>query len=244
MKRRDRKMIAQRKRNLKRRLDRANFKGADKPIFAGGNVRFEMADRVHSVNCGGISAIHTMVRKLGLDTALNDALLLLKIHAPYFESDHVLNMTYNIMTGGDCLEDLERLRESETYMDAIGAERIPDPTTAGDFCRRFDEDSIVNMMEVINDIREKVGDLQDESFFDEAMVDIDATIAETSGECKQGIGLSYKGIWGYAPLMVSLANTRETLYLVNRSGNTPSCNQARSGPWCSSWDLATNMWPT
>ena len=226
MKRKDRKVIAQRKRNLERRLDRRNFKGAGKPIFAGGNVQFEMADRVHGVNCGGISAIHTMVRKLGLDTALNDALLLLKIHAPYFESDHVLNMTYNIMTGGDCLEDLERLRESETYMDAIGAERIPDPTTAGDFCRRFDEDSIVNMMEAINDIREIVWDLQDESFFDEAIVDIDATIAETSGECKQGIGLSYKGIWGYAPLMVSLANTREPLYLVNRSGNTPSCKDA------------------
>jgi len=34
-----------------------------------------------------------------------------------------------------------------------------------------------------------------------------------------GIGLSYKGIWGYAPLIISLANTREVLYLVNRPGN-------------------------
>jgi hypothetical protein len=168
-----------------------------------------------------------MVQKLGLDAALNDALFLLKIHAPYYESDHILNMTYNILTGGDCLEDLEKLRESEYYMDAIGAERIPDPTTAGDFCRRFvGEDPISRLMEVINDIREKVWDLQDESFFDEAIVDVDATIAETGGECKEGIGLSYKRIWGYAPLMVSLANTREPLYLVNRSGSTPSCKDA------------------
>jgi len=71
-----------------------------------------------------------MMRQVGLDAALNAALPLLRIHAPYFESDHVLNMVYNVLAGGECLEDLERLREDETYMDAIAATRIPDPTTA------------------------------------------------------------------------------------------------------------------
>ena len=226
MKRRERKVMAARKGNLERRLDRRNFKGAGAPIFSGGNIQYEMANRVRAVGCGGIGAIHSMVQALGLDKAINDALHLLKIHAPYFESDHVLNLAYNILTGGDCVEDIERLREDETYMDGIGAERIPDPTTAGDFCRRFDEEAIVRWMEAVNDIREKVWAMQDESFFDEAIVDIDATLAETDGECKEGIGLSHKGLWGYAPLMLSLANTREPLYLVNRSGNTPSCKDA------------------
>jgi hypothetical protein len=113
------------------------------------NVLWLIAENM-GPDLGGIAAIHTMVRHLGLDAALNDALLLLKIHAPYMESDHVLNMTYNILAVGDCLEDLERLREDEMYVDAIGAERIPDPTTAGDFCRRFDEDAIVSTTEAVN----------------------------------------------------------------------------------------------
>jgi len=223
MKRRDHKIVAKRKNNLEKRLDRRSGYGTGKAVFAGGNLRYEMSDRTKGVEYGGIGAIHQMIQGLRLDQALNENLRLLKIRSPYYESDHILNMAYNILTGATCLEGVERLREKESYMDAIGAVRIPDPTTAGDFCRRFtDEESLVTLMEIFNDIRESVWDKQDESFFEEAVVDIDTTIAETNGECKEGIGLSYKGTWGYSPLLISLQNTGEPLYLVNRSGNTPS----------------------
>ena len=134
----------------------------------------------------------------------------------------MLNIAYNLLAGGSSLDDIERLRQDEVYLDALGAQRIPDPTTAGDFCRRFEEEDIDLLMEAINEARLRVWSQQDEEFFEEAKVDVDGTLVETQGECKEGMHISYKGIWGFHPLVVSLGNSQEPLFLVNRSGNRPS----------------------
>jgi len=186
------------------------------------NLVFEMAEKTKAQGCGGIGAIHQMVRRLGLTNEIDDHLKLLKVHLPYHESDHVLNIAYNAMVGGQRLEDMERLRQDECFLNGLGAQRTPDPTTAGDFTRRFDPRDIGALQDCINRTRQKVWARQPKGFLEEAFIDVDGTIASTSGECKGGMGLSYKGIWGYAPLIVSLANTKEVLYLVNRPGNIPS----------------------
>jgi hypothetical protein len=181
-----------------------------------------MAERTGAVNCGGIGALHLMVQRLGLVGQLDKSLELLKVHLPYHESDHVLNLTYNLLTGGQRIEDIELRRQDEVYLNGLGAERIPDPTTAGDFTRRFRPENILTLQECINRSRLAVWKVQPEGFLKEAFVDVDGTIAKTYGECKEGMDISYKGIWGYAPLIVSLANTKEVLYLVNRPGNAVS----------------------
>ena len=186
------------------------------------NIRYEMAERTGAMNCGGIGAMHLMVQRLGLVEDIDANLELLKVHLPYHESDHVLNLTYNILAGGQRLEDIELRRNDEVFLNGLGAERIPDPTTAGDFTRRFDQEDIVSLQECINRARLAVWKVQPEGFLKEAFIDVDGTIAQTYGECKEGMDISYKGIWGYAPLIVSLANTREVLYLVNRPGNAVS----------------------
>jgi hypothetical protein len=193
------------------------------------NICYEMAERTAAMNCGGIGAMHLMVQRLGLVEDIDQHLELLKVHLPYHESDHVLNLAYNILAGGQRLEDIELRRQDEVFLNGLGAERIPDPTTAGDFTRRFDVQDIVTLEECINRARLAVWKVQPEGFLKEAFVDVDGTIAGTHGECKQGMDLSYKGIWGYAPLVVSLANTKEVLYVVNRSGNAPS--QSGSVEW-------------
>jgi hypothetical protein len=179
----------------------------------------DIADRTRGLAYGGIGAIQFLAGRTGLTKEIDDKLKLLKRHLPYHESDHVLNIAYNILCNGDCLEDIERLRNDEVYLDALGARRIPDPTTEGDFCRRFTRQDVETFMDVINEVRLGIWQRQPVEFFQEAVIDVDGVIAETTGECKEGMNISYKGIWGYHPLVVSLANTAEPLYLVNRSGN-------------------------
>jgi hypothetical protein len=223
---RDHKIYLRDKQNLEKRLERKQYQDQPRSMFKDSNLRYEIAERSRAIGSGGIGAIHKLVCKLKLDREINKNILLLQRHVPYWESDHVLNLAYNVLNGGTCLEDIELLRNDETYMNALDADRIPDPTTAGDFLRRFDETWIFALQETFNETRAKVWALQNASFRKEAVIDVDGTIAGTTGECKEGMDISYKGIWGYAPLIVTLANTNEVLYLVNRSGNRPSSDGA------------------
>ena len=192
------------------------------PGLTASNIHYELAERTRAIAAGGIGSIHQVVKTLGLDDRINARLKLLKIHMPYHESDHVLNIAYNLLAGGACLEHLELRRNNEVYLDALGARRIPDPTTAGDFCRRFTKWDIHLLQETFNEARLKVWRQQPESFFEEAIIDGDGTMAETHGECKAGMDINHEAKWGYHPLLISLANTAEPLYLLNRSGNRPS----------------------
>jgi len=218
---RKRKLI-NRTRRIRWRLRERQWGEQPRPMFAAGNVRYELSDRVRGLGPGGIGAMHMLARHTGLAEAIDRRLHLLKVHLPYHESDHVLNIAYNLLSGGTCLDDIELWRNDEVYLDALGAQRIPDPTTAGDFCRRFDECHVETLMDAVNDVRVKVWRQQPAGFFDEAVIDGDGTMAETAGECKQGMDINHQGQWGYHPLLISLANTGEPLYLANRGGNRPS----------------------
>ena len=222
------KIVRARKRRIAARLA-GQMTDRGRPVLAGRNIHYEVSAKTQGIGTGGMGAFHLLAQRIGLVKELNERLALLKVHLPYHESDHVLSMTYNILAGGQRLEDMELLRQDAAFLDALGASRIPDPTTAGDFTRRFGEEDIAMLMEAINTARERVWSYQTEGWLEEAWIDLDGTMAPTLGACKAGMEISYKGVWGYHPLIVSLANTKEVLYLVNRPGNAPS--HADSAIW-------------
>jgi hypothetical protein len=217
-----RRRLAAGKRRIEKRLHKSNVQGCDRPMLRPANIRYELAQRTQGMTYGGIGSMLLLVRQLGLAEAIDRRLHLLKIHLPYHESDHVLNFAFNALCDGTCLEDLELRRQDEAYLDAVNARRIPDPTTAGDFCRRFQAEDVRTLLDVLNETRLKVWAQQPDEFLEEARLDMDGTLVPTTGECKQGMDIAYNGVWGYHPLMVTLANTGEVLSIVNRSGNRPS----------------------
>jgi len=214
--------LAASKRRIQRRLDPTKLPDCHRPVLTASNIHYEIAGRTHGIAHGGIGALHALVRQLGLDDAINQGLHLLKIHLPYSESDHVLNIAYNPLCEGTHLEDIELRRNDVHFLDALGAQRLPDPTTAGDFCRRFTQADIDALQDIVNQVRQRVWKHQPEEFFALAILDTDGSLVGTTGQCKQGMDIAYNGTWGYHPLVVSLANTGEVLWLHNRPGNRPS----------------------
>jgi Transposase DDE domain group 1 len=214
--------LANRKSRIERRLDKKRLGNTERPVFTAANIHYEFADRVHGIAHGGIGAFHLLAQRIGLIDAINQNLHLLKFPMPYHHSDHVLNFAYNTLCDGTCLQDIELRRQDEVYLDALGARRIPDPTTAGDFCRRFRAVDVYTLIDIFNEVRQRVWARQPASFFELARIDMDGVLVGTAGECKLGMDIAYNGMWGYHPLVVSLANTGEVLSLLNRPGNRPS----------------------
>ncbi len=219
---------ARRQRKVKARHAKAgHWSPQARPLFTAGPVHYEIGAHPDVTPYGGIGVVHRLVTKLGLPKQIDQRLHLLKVHLPYHESDHVLNLADNALCGGTRLQDIELRRHDPADMDALGTDLIPDPTTTGDFCRRFAADVVVERMEAINAVRPKLWQGRGQDLLGPvAYLDVDGLMAPTGGERKQGMDISYKGVWGYHPLIVSLANTKEVLYVVNRPGNVPSHTDA------------------
>ncbi len=125
-----RKRLARGKRKNQYRLRDIEWEDQPHPMFSASNIKYDLSDKARGLACGGIGAIHTLARQSGLIDAIDRKLHLLKIHKPYHESDHVLNIAYNLLCGGTCLEHIELRRNDEVFADALGAQRLSDAIKA------------------------------------------------------------------------------------------------------------------
>lgn len=198
----------------------------ERPVFHTRRVRLEVEQRGRTTPYGGLALAHDLAMRLQLDRDLNRALPLLRWHLPYFESDHLLTHVYNQYVGGRCIEDIANLQYSDAIKHLLGTVRIPDPSTAGDFLRRFHPPHLATVQAVIDAARERVWRRLPCCRRRVATLDLDSTVREVYGECKQGADFSYNGKWSYHPLLVTLAETREPLRTINRPGNAASADGA------------------
>src|SRR5215217_2289649 len=179
------KQLRNRQRRLQHRLRRRQWQEHRRRLFHDQNIHYDYTEKVRAGRFGGLGVCRLLLQRLDLADALDDNLHLLKRHLPYHESDHILGLTYNILAGGTTLADLDTLRNDDAYLDSLGVPSIPDPTTAGDFLRRFDDAQVNKLMALINDKRLLVWQQQPAEFFAHAIIEADGTIASTTGACKQ-----------------------------------------------------------
>lgn len=200
--------------------------GDERPVIRNRQVRVAIQERGEVTPYGGLALAHDLAMRLGIDRDINASMHLLKIKLPYFESDHLLTHAYNQYVGGLCIEDIANLQHSDAVKHLTGACRIPDPSTAGDFLRRFNRSNLRAFQQVIDHAREKVWRQMPNARKGVATIDMDSTIKPVYGECKQGADFSYTGKWSYHPLLFTLAETRELLRTLNRPGNATSADGA------------------
>ena len=168
-------------------------------------------ERGESTAYGGLSLAAALIRSLGIPEMLDERLQLLRSHRPFTESDHVLTHVYNLFVGGTCIEDIGSLQGSEPVRRMLGAARIPDPTTAGDFLRRFDAPSLHALDVAIDQGQEAVWRRRyGRKKAARALVDLDSHVHPVYGDQKEGADFSYKGSLAYHPLVISLAETHQS----------------------------------
>ncbi|HUP68344.1 MAG TPA: IS1380 family transposase [Acidimicrobiales bacterium] len=218
-----RRCLAREQRAIERRLEDAVAPNGTGPVLGRATIAYELSGRTKATAHGGMGMVARLVAGVGLAGEIDASVHVLRQHRPYHESDHVMNIAYNALCGGTRLDDIEARRNDAVFLDGLGAAALPDPTTAGDFCRRFDEGTIAALQEAVNRCRAGVWARQGASFTaTTARIDADASIVGTDGECKDGMDIAYNGTWGYSALVVSLANTQEPLYLALHGANRPS----------------------
>lgn len=185
---------------------------------------------------GGLALVLAFLKRFRVAERIDSEVSVLKQYQPYHESDHILAQALNLYIGGTCLEDLSNLQHGEALRRMVGACRIPDPTTAGDFLRRFDErtnpGSVEAVRRVIDEVqcavwkatakrtkRDKGRHSSQKAGEALEAIDMDAHIKKVYGVQKEGADFSRDKRWSFKPLLISKAGTGECLAVRNRSGN-------------------------
>ncbi len=186
-------------------------------IRPGHTIRLEVTDEALTVHTG-LSLFYAMAEALEVPRILDERVHVKERERGYPESEHILALAANAFVGGDYLDDLEALREDMAIQKAIGRKEIPDPTTAGDFCRRFTLGHILQMNQAFAQIQARVYQRRKE--ITAWTIDVDAKVHEVYGAKKEGAEKSYNGIYSLQPMYAFVHETEEMLHSELRTGNT------------------------
>ena len=179
------------------------------------------------LNGAGLVIIRQLIERLGIAQAINAGLRLLRRHKPYAESDHILTLVYHLLSGGETLNDVNRLGDDPALLRVLGTEQAPHATTVGDFLARFKPKKNDREQRPLHRLREVIETAQQRAFAllprkrrKVATLDWDSSNHEVYGEQKEGADFAHDRTWCYNVLYATLAETGDVLYQDLREGNT------------------------
>ena len=191
------------------------------------------------LSCSGLAIVHQLVERLGVAAEIDSTVRAMQRCKWYTESDHVLTLVYNLLTGGDTLNDINRLRSDAGLRRLLGGARMPHATTVGDFLARFagkrenqEQRDLQQGALARSELREACEQVQQRAFRllprarrRVATLDWDSSIHEVYGEKKEGADYAYDKRWSYSALYGTLAETGDVLHL----GLQPGCRHTSYG---------------
>jgi hypothetical protein len=196
-------------------------------------LQVEVAERSTVTPYGGLALAAAFLKRFRVAQEIDARVHVLEIHLPFHESDHVLAQALNLYVGGECLEDQAALQHDEGVLRVLGACRLPDPTTAGDFLRRFEQR---RHPQALSGLRAAVDAVQDGVWGKLAgkhkqrrrwaVLDLDGHTKSLYGVQKEGADFDYRGRWSYSVLLASLAGSGECVAVRSRPGHVRSSDGA------------------
>ena len=177
------------------------------------------------LNCSGLVLVRQLIERLGVASAIDAGVRVLRRCKWYRESDHILTLIFSMFSGGNKLQDVNRLGQDDALKRVLGSDRIPHATTIGKFLWRFGNDQQDKQRQGLAELRDTTAAIQQDAFAmlprerrKVATLDWDSSIHEVYGQKKEGADFAYDNTWSYSALYGTLAETGDVLYLGLREG--------------------------
>jgi hypothetical protein len=153
----------------------------------------------------GLALLDDFAKQLGVAQILDEELHVKQRERGYRESEAVLSLSHNLISGGSCLLDLDVLRGDIGTRQLLGQARLMAPTTAGEFLRKFDLGDIHDLYRVHRRLHARVRPAQLAAC---CTLDVDSSVYVQASAHKQGSVKAYNGEIGYHPFFVFWAEER------------------------------------
>jgi Transposase DDE domain group 1 len=192
-------------------------------IGAAANFKVGFANATLSSQAGAV-LMKDFISRLSVAQTLDRQIEVKVRERGYSVSESILGLAFNLMLGGDCLDDLDVLRGDPGTVAILGVKSVIAPRTAGDFLRRFRIGDLCDFQRALRAIARRVRPRQTSEI---CTIDLDATILEQRSSRKEGSRMAYNGQIGYHPLVAFWAEEGEMLATHLMAGNRYPSSKAR-----------------